>query len=272
MNGWTGANHVTAPVAPSARSTSLLHTGHPTAKNAASAAGLPPWLASPNSDSSESALRASAADKGSMRAPAGSEPVADNDNLPEEKPLRVISHCVASELRDPRSALLIAALLPQFLSPASPFLPQAAILGGLLVFLSATTSLVYAMMADKVRKTIRKHVVRRTINRSGGTVLIAAVVQATEMLVRATSPLLHELLGVFLPLITTNCAVLGVALLNLDRQHGLLESLVFGAAAAADPAPTVDVKTLHAKIGELTLTNDFLAGALTKAGLLSAKR
>jgi electron transport complex protein RnfA len=51
--------------------------------------------------------------------------------------------------------------------------------------------------------------------------------------VRATSPLLHELLGVFLPLITTNCAVLGVALLNLDRQHGLLESLVFGAAAAA---------------------------------------
>ncbi|MGQ3076494.1 MULTISPECIES: LysE family translocator [Rhizobium/Agrobacterium group] len=111
---------------------------------------------------------------GLSRAPAGSEPVADNDNLPEEKPLRVISHCVASELRDPRSALLIAALLPQFLSPASPFLPQAAILGGLLVFLSATTSLVYAMMADKVRKTIRKHVVRRTINRSGGTVLIAA--------------------------------------------------------------------------------------------------
>ena len=63
--------------------------------------------------------------------------------------------------------------------------------------------------------------------------LIAAVVQVTEMLVRASSPLLHELLGVFLPLITTNCAVLGVALLNLERQHGLLESLVFGAAAAA---------------------------------------
>ena len=63
--------------------------------------------------------------------------------------------------------------------------------------------------------------------------LIAAVVQATEMLVRASSPLLHELLGVFLPLITTNCAVLGVALLNLERQHGFVESLVFGAAAAA---------------------------------------
>ncbi len=63
--------------------------------------------------------------------------------------------------------------------------------------------------------------------------LIAALVQFTEMLVRSTSPLLHELLGVFLPLITTNCAVLGVALINLDRGHGFLESLVFGAAAGA---------------------------------------
>lgn len=63
--------------------------------------------------------------------------------------------------------------------------------------------------------------------------LIAALVQATEMMVRASSPLLHELLGVFLPLITTNCAVLGVALINLERQHSFIESLVYGAAAAA---------------------------------------
>jgi electron transport complex protein RnfA len=63
--------------------------------------------------------------------------------------------------------------------------------------------------------------------------LIAGVVQLTELLVRATSPLLHQLLGIFLPLITTNCAVLGVALLNVERQHGLLESLVFGASAGA---------------------------------------
>jgi transposase len=48
---------------------------------------------------------------------------------------------------------------------------------------------------------------------------------------------------------------------------------VFGADAKAEPVPAVDVKTLHAKIGELTLENDFLAGALGKAGLLpSAKR
>ena len=48
---------------------------------------------------------------------------------------------------------------------------------------------------------------------------------------------------------------------------------VFGEAAKAEPEPTIDVKTLHAKIGELTLENDFLSGALGKAGLLpSAKR
>ena len=47
---------------------------------------------------------------------------------------------------------------------------------------------------------------------------------------------------------------------------------VFGAGSPATAAPAVDVKSLHAKIGELTLENDFLEGALTKAGLLSAKR
>ncbi len=48
---------------------------------------------------------------------------------------------------------------------------------------------------------------------------------------------------------------------------------VFGSSfAAKEAAPAIDVKTLHAKIGELTLENDFLSGALGKAGLLSAKR
>ena len=48
---------------------------------------------------------------------------------------------------------------------------------------------------------------------------------------------------------------------------------VFGSgAAAAETAPVVDLKLLHAKIGELTLEKDFLSGALSKAGLLSAKR
>ncbi len=63
--------------------------------------------------------------------------------------------------------------------------------------------------------------------------VIAVVVQFTEMVVRKTSPLLYRVLGIFLPLITTNCAVLGVALLNLQKQHGFMQSAVYGFGAAA---------------------------------------
>jgi electron transport complex protein RnfA len=62
--------------------------------------------------------------------------------------------------------------------------------------------------------------------------IIAAVVQFTEMVVQKTSPLLYQVLGIYLPLITTNCAVLGVALLNVQESHSFLESLVYGFGAA----------------------------------------
>lgn len=62
--------------------------------------------------------------------------------------------------------------------------------------------------------------------------VIAVVVQFTEMVVHKTSPLLYQLLGIFLPLITTNCAVLGVALLNTQEEHGFVESALYGFGAA----------------------------------------
>lgn len=62
--------------------------------------------------------------------------------------------------------------------------------------------------------------------------VIAVVVQFTEMVVHKTSPTLYRLLGIFLPLIATNCAVLGVALLNLTEQHNLIESLIYGFGAS----------------------------------------
>lgn len=62
--------------------------------------------------------------------------------------------------------------------------------------------------------------------------VIAVVVQFTEMVVRKTSPLLYQVLGVYLPLITTNCAVLGVALLNVNKNHSFIESLLYGFGAA----------------------------------------
>jgi electron transport complex protein RnfA len=63
--------------------------------------------------------------------------------------------------------------------------------------------------------------------------VIATVVQLTEMVMRKTSPLLYRVLGIFLPLITSNCAVLGVALLNVQEQHNLLQSALYGFGAAA---------------------------------------
>jgi electron transport complex protein RnfA len=62
--------------------------------------------------------------------------------------------------------------------------------------------------------------------------VIAVVVQFTEMVVRKTSPALYQVLGIFLPLITTNCAVLGVALLNVQQENSFFESLLYGFGSA----------------------------------------
>ena len=63
-------------------------------------------------------------------------------------------------------------------------------------------------------------------------VVIAGVVQFTKLFVEKTSPLLYRVLGVFLPLITSNCAVLGVALQNTQKAHTFLESTLYGFGAA----------------------------------------
>jgi H+/Na+-translocating ferredoxin:NAD+ oxidoreductase subunit A len=62
--------------------------------------------------------------------------------------------------------------------------------------------------------------------------VIAVVVQFTETVMHKTSPVLYQVLGIFLPLITTNCAVLGVALLNLQEKRGFLEATLYGFGAA----------------------------------------
>jgi len=62
--------------------------------------------------------------------------------------------------------------------------------------------------------------------------VIAVVVQFTEMVMHKTSPVLYQVLGIYLPLITVNCAVLGVALLNVQLGHGFIEALLYGFGAA----------------------------------------
>jgi electron transport complex protein RnfA len=103
-------------------------------------------------------------------------------------------------------------------------------------------------------------------------VVIAAVVQFTEMVVHKTSPLLYQVLGIYLPLITTNCAVLGVALLNVQEQHGFLHSALFGFGAAAGFSL---ILILFAALRERIVAADVPAAfrgpaiALVTAGLMS---
>lgn len=102
--------------------------------------------------------------------------------------------------------------------------------------------------------------------------VIAVVVQFTEMVVRKTSPALYRLLGIFLPLITTNCAVLGVALLNVNLGYNFLQSAVYGFSAAAGFSL---VMVLFAAIRERLAVADVPAPfrgssiALITAGLMS---
>ena len=63
-------------------------------------------------------------------------------------------------------------------------------------------------------------------------VVIGSLVQLTEMLMRAMSPVLHQLMGLYLPLITTNCAVLGVALLSVQRELNFIQTVVFSLGAS----------------------------------------
>ena len=102
--------------------------------------------------------------------------------------------------------------------------------------------------------------------------VIAVVVQFTEMVVHKTSPLLYQVLGIYLPLITTNCAVLGVALLNVQERHNFIASALYGFGAAVGFAL---VMVLFAAMRERIAVADVpmpfrgAAIALVTAGLMS---
>ena len=102
--------------------------------------------------------------------------------------------------------------------------------------------------------------------------VIAALVQLVEMVLQKTSPGLYQSLGVYLPLITTNCAVLGVAILNITEQYNLVESLVNGVGGALGFTLAI---VLFSGIREKMEMSDLPAwmqgfpGALIAAGLMA---
>ena len=127
------------------------------------------------------------------------------------------------------SALVNNVVLSQFMG-LCPFLgvskttDTAAGMGGAVIFVitlsSFVTSVIYKLILQPLDLTYLQTIVFILI--------IAALVQFVEMFLKKSAPALYQALGVFLPLITTNCAVLGVAVTNMQKGYNFIESVVYG--------------------------------------------
>ena len=122
-------------------------------------------------------------------------------------------------------------------------------LGGAVIFVitisSFVTALIYKFLLLPLNVTYLQTIVFILV--------IAALVQFVEMFLKKSSPSLYNALGVYLPLITTNCAVLGVALINVQKSYGIVESVVNGLATAVGFTIAI---VLMAGIREKTEYND----------------
>ncbi len=131
------------------------------------------------------------------------------------------------------AALVNNVVLSQFLGlcsflGVSKKMETAAGMGGAVIFVltlsSFCTSLIYKFILVKTGMEYLQTIVFIMV--------IAALVQLVEMFLKKKSPALHKALGVYLPLITTNCAVLGVAIINVQKDYSILEGTVNGFASA----------------------------------------
>ena len=131
------------------------------------------------------------------------------------------------------SALVSNVVLSQFLGICS-FLgvskktETAAGMGGAVIFVITLASLVAGILHQFILKPLGFEYLNTIVF----ILVIAALVQFVEMFLKKSMPALYKSLGVYLPLITTNCAVLGVALTNVTKEYGILEGVVNGFATA----------------------------------------
>lgn len=152
------------------------------------------------------------------------------------------------------TAFINNVVLSQFLGlcaflGVSKKMDTAAGMGGAVIFVitisSFVTALIYKFLLLPLNVTYLQTIVFILV--------IAALVQFVEMFLKKSSPSLYNALGVYLPLITTNCAVLGVALINVQKSYGIVESVVNGMATAVGFTIAI---VLMAGIREKTEYND----------------
>jgi electron transport complex protein RnfA len=153
------------------------------------------------------------------------------------------------------TALINNVVLSQFLG-ICPFLgvsknmKTAGGMGGAVIFVitlsSAVTSLLYTYVLEKLNLTYLKTIVFIAV--------IAFLVQLVEIFLKKVSPALYRSLGVFLPLITTNCSVLGTALTNVQQSNDFVTSVVTGFGTAVGFCISI---VIMAGVREKTENNDF---------------
>ena len=131
------------------------------------------------------------------------------------------------------SAIVNNVVLSQFLG-ICPFLgvskktETAAGMGGAVIFVITISSFITALIYKFILLPLNIDYLKTIVY----VLVIAALVQFVEMFLKKSMPPLYESLGVYLPLITTNCAVLGVCLTNVTKEYGILESVINGFATA----------------------------------------
>lgn len=131
------------------------------------------------------------------------------------------------------TALVNNVVLSQFLGicsflGVSKQIKTSASLGGAVIFVITISSAVASLLYDYVLVPLDLTYLKTIVF----ILVIAALVQMVEMFLKKTSPAIYQALGIFLPLITTNCAVLGVALTNVQNEYNLIESVLAGFGTA----------------------------------------
>ena len=127
------------------------------------------------------------------------------------------------------TALINNVVLSQFLGicsflGVSKQIKTSVSLGGAVIFVITIASAVASLLYDFVLVPLNLDYLKTIVF----ILVIAALVQMVEMFLKNTSPAIYKALGTYLPLITTNCAVLGVALTNVQNEYSLIESIVAG--------------------------------------------
>ena len=141
-------------------------------------------------------------------------------------------------------------------------------LGGAVIFVITIASAVASLLYDYVLQPLGMDFMKTIIF----ILVIAALVQVVEMFLKKTSPAIYKALGIYLPLITTNCAVLGVALTNVQNSYNFIQSVVAGFGTAVGYTIAIVVlASIRERIDEADLPRPFRGApvVLLSAALMS---